>query len=244
MSKLRFKRVLLKLSGEALMGDGEYGVDPHTADRIAQDIKDTIALGVEVCVVVGGGNIFRGLKGASEGMDRSTADYMGMLATVINSLALQNALEKIGVHTRVQSAIPMESVCEPYIHRRAMRHMEKGRVVIFAAGTGNPFFTTDTAATLRASELACDALFKGTKVDGVYTADPIKDKTAKRFSTLSYQEVLTRNLKVMDASAIALARDNGIPVIVFSIKKPGSFAEVVRGAGDFTIVEDKEAQNG
>lgn len=243
MSKSRFKRVLLKISGEALMGNGEYGIETDMVTRIARDIKDVVDLGVEVCLVVGGGNIFRGVSGAAVGMDRSAADYMGMLATVINSLALQNALEKLGVTTRVQSAIPMSSVCEPYIRRKAVRHMEKGRVVIFAAGTGNPFFTTDTAAALRASEMSCDALLKGTKVDGVYTADPIKVPTAKKFDTLTYLDVLSNDLGVMDASAISLARENNIPVIVFSIKQPGAFAELMQGRGAYTIVQ-KEVQNG
>lgn len=243
MSAPRFKRVLLKISGEALMGEGEYGIESDMVNRIAQDIKDVTELGIEVCLVVGGGNIFRGVSGAADGMDRSTADYMGMLATVINSLALQNALEKLGVTTRVQSAIPMSTVCEPYIRRKAVRHMEKSRVVIFAAGTGNPFFTTDTAAALRASEMGCDALLKGTKVDGVYTADPIKVPTAKKFDKLTYMDVLSNDLGVMDASAISLARENNIPVIVFSIKQPGAFAELMQGRGAYTIVE-KEVQNG
>lgn len=244
MATPRFKRVLLKISGEALMGDGEYGIEPATVARVAKDVKEVIDLGVEVCLVIGGGNIFRGVSGAAEGMDRAAADYMGMLATVINSLALQNALEGLGVPTRVQSAIPMSSVCEPYIRRKALRHMEKGRVVIFAAGTGNPFFTTDTAAALRASEMDCDALLKGTKVDGVYTADPVKVPTAKKYDKLTYLEVLSNDLGVMDASAISLARENNIPVIVFSIKKPGAFAELMQGRGDYTIVMNKEVQNG
>lgn len=243
MTKARFKRVLLKISGEALMGEGEYGIEPATVNRIAKDVKDAIDLGVEVCLVIGGGNIFRGVSGAAVGMDRATADYMGMLATVINSLAVQNALEKLGIATRVQSAIPMASVCEPYIRRKAMRHMEEGRVVIFAAGTGNPFFTTDTAAALRASEMGCDALLKGTKVDGVYTADPAKVPTAKKFDRLTYMDVLSNDLGVMDASAISLARENNIPVIVFSIKKPGAFAELMQGRGDYTIVMEKEVLN-
>jgi uridylate kinase len=243
MSKTRFKRVLLKISGEALMGGGEYGIEPDMVNRIAEDVRQAVSLGVEVCLVVGGGNIFRGVSGASVGMDRSTADYMGMLATVINSLALQNALEKLGINTRVQSAIPMASVCEPYIRRKAIRHMEKGRVVIFAAGTGNPFFTTDTAAALRASEMGCDALLKGTKVDGVYTADPKKVPTAKKYDRLTYLEVLSNDLGVMDASAVSLARENGIPIIVFSIKNPGAFAQIVQGRGDYTIVMEKEVQH-
>lgn len=240
MTKARFKRVLLKISGEALMGEGEYGIEPATVNRIATDVKEVVDMGVEVCLVVGGGNIFRGVSGAAEGMDRAAADYMGMLATVINSLALQNALEKIGLITRVQSAIPMMTVSEPYIRRRAIHHMEKGRVVIFAAGTGNPFFTTDTAAALRASEMNCDALLKGTKVDGVYTADPAKDKAATKFDSLTYMDVLSKDLGVMDAAAISLARENNIPVIVFSIKRPGAFAELMQGRGDFTIVTDKK----
>ena len=240
MPTTRFKRVLLKISGEALMGSHEYGIEPATVQRIAKDVKQAIDLGVEVCLVIGGGNIFRGVSGAAEGMDRGAADYMGMLATVINSLAMQNALEKLGVQTRVQSAIPMATVCEAYIRRKAMRHMEKGRVVIFAAGTGNPFFTTDTAAALRAAEMNCDALFKGTKVDGIYSADPVKNPKAKKFDTLTYLEVLANDLDVMDAAAISLARENNIPVVVFSIKKPGAFAELLQGRGDCTIVTKKE----
>jgi uridylate kinase len=244
MTKPRFKRVLLKISGEALMGEGDYGIDSATVTRIAKDVKDAIALGIEVCLVIGGGNIFRGVSGAAEGMDRAAADYMGMLATVINSLAMQNALEKVGVETRVQSAIPMATVSEPYIRRKALRHMEKGRVVIFAAGTGNPFFTTDTAAALRASEMGCDALLKGTKVDGVYTADPHKVKDAKKIDNLTYMDVLSKDLGVMDAAAISLARENRIPVIVFSIKKPGAFAEIMQGRGECTIVMEKEIKRG
>ena len=233
-----YKRVLLKISGEALMGDHEYGIDPHVADRIAGEIKTVVDLGIQVCLVVGGGNIFRGVSGAAEGMDRTTADYMGMLATVINSLAMQNALERQGVETRVQSAIPMATVSEPYIRRRAVRHMDKGRVVIFAAGSGNPFFTTDTAAALRASEMECNALLKGTKVDGVYSDDPRKDPSAKRYDTLNYMEVLSRDLKVMDAAAISLARENHIPILVFSIAEPGGFADIFQGRGHFTTVAD------
>ncbi|MBL8713501.1 MAG: UMP kinase [Alphaproteobacteria bacterium] len=244
MSKTRFKRVLLKISGEALMGGGEYGIDTETVNRVAQDVKDALKLGVQVCLVIGGGNIFRGVSGAAVGMDRASADYMGMLATVINSLAMQNALEKIGVDTRVQSAIPMDTVCEPYIRRRAIRHIEKGRVVIFGAGTGNPFFTTDTAAALRASEMGCDALLKGTKVDGVYSSDPAKNPNATKFDTLTYLDVLARDLGVMDASAISLARESKIPVIVFSIKSPGAFAELMQGRGQCTIVTEKEVVNG
>ena len=235
-----FKRVLLKISGEALMGEGDYGIENATVTRVAQDVKAVVDLGIQVCLVIGGGNIFRGVPGAAVGMDRATADHMGMLATVINSLALQNALENAGVPTRVQSAIPMASVCEPYVRRRAIRHMEKGRVVIFAAGTGNPFFTTDTAAALRASEMGCDALLKGTKVDGVYTADPLKVQTATKYDRLTYLDVLANDLGVMDASAISLARENKIPVIVFSIKQAGAFAELMQGRGDYTIVTEKE----
>jgi uridylate kinase len=236
----KYRRVLLKVSGEALMGPGEYGLDPATVDRIADEIRHVHQLGVQVCLVIGGGNIFRGVSGAAIGMERAGADTMGMLATVINSLAMQNALEKIGVDTRVQSAIPMTTVCEPYIRRRAARHMEKGRVVIFAAGTGNPFFTTDTAAALRASEMGCDALMKGTKVDGVYSADPRKVRDAKRFDRLTYLEVLSKDLQVMDASAISLARESGIPILVFSIHTPGAFAEAVAGAGRYTIITEQE----
>ena len=236
--KMRFKRVLLKVSGEALMGDGQYGIDVATVDRIADEVKQAIALGVEVCMVIGGGNIFRGLAGAADGMDRSSADYMGMLATVMNALAMQNGLERMGVPTRVLSAIPMSTVCEPYIRRRATRHMEKGRVVIFAAGTGNPFFTTDTAAALRAAEMSCDALMKGTNVDGVYSADPKKNKDAVRYDNLSYMEVLSKDLKVMDASAVSLSRENGIPIVVFSIQESGGFVQVLQGDGACTIVQD------
>ncbi len=234
----QYKRVLLKISGEALMGERDYGLDPGIVDRIAIDIHDVHALGVETAVVVGGGNIFRGLSGAARGMERATADYMGMLATVINSLALQSALEKLSVQTRVQSAIPMATVAEPYIRRRAVRHMEKGRVVIFGAGTGNPFFTTDTAAALRASEMGCEVLLKGTKVDGVYDADPIEEPAAKRYSRLTFHQVLSKDLGVMDHAAISLARENQIPILVFSIYEPGAFAQVVCGNGQFTIITD------
>lgn len=235
----RFRRVLLKVSGEALMGDRQYGLDVETVDRIANDVLRVQKMGVQVCLVIGGGNIFRGVSGAATGMERATADYMGMLATVINALAMQSALERLGVQTRVQSAIPMSSICEPYIRRRAVRHMEKGRVVIFAAGTGNPFFTTDTAAALRAVEMGCDALLKGTQVDGVYTADPKKVPEAERYETLTYLDVLSRDLKVMDASAIALARDNHIPIVVFSLHEAGGLADVVLGRGAFTIIREK-----
>jgi uridylate kinase len=230
--------VLLKISGEALMGDLSYGLDPNMVDRVAGEVQSVIQTGGEVCLVIGGGNIFRGISGAASGMERATGDYMGMLATVMNSLAMQSALEKRGVPTRVLSALPIAAVCEPYIRRRAMRHMEKGRVVIFAAGTGNPFFTTDTAAALRASEMGCDAMLKATKVDGVYDADPVKVPTAKRYETLTYMDVLRDDLKVMDASAISLARENGIPILVFSIHNNGAFADVVRGRGRFTIITE------
>ena len=233
-----YKRVLLKVSGEALMGGGQYGIDVATVDRIASEVKDALSLGVEVCMVIGGGNIFRGLSGAADGMDRASADYMGMLATIMNALAMQNGLERLGVPTRVLSAIPMTSVCEPYIRRRAIRHMEKARVVIFAAGTGNPFFTTDPAAALRAAEMSCDALMKGTNVDGVYSADPKTDPSAERFDRLSYIDVLTKDLKVMDASAVSLSRENGIPIVVFSIQTSGSFMNVLRGTGKSTVVRD------
>jgi uridylate kinase len=233
-----YRRVLLKLSGEALMGDREFGLESDIMKRIAIEIGGVLAEGVEVCIVIGGGNIFRGISGAAKGMDRAQADYMGMLATVINSLAMQAALEQIGVTTRVLSAISMQSLCEPYIRRRAMRHMEKGRVVIFAAGTGNPFFTTDTAAALRASEMGCDALLKATKVDGVYSADPKLVPDAERYDRLSYLDVLSRDLKVMDASAISLARENNIPILVFSLFKEGGFADVVNGRGLFTIITE------
>jgi uridylate kinase len=231
-----YKRVMLKVSGEALMGDGEYGLDTHTCRRIAEDVRGVAELGVQVCLVIGGGNIFRGIAGATAGMDRAQADYMGMLATVMNALGMQSALEKSGVPTRVQSAIAMQSVCEPYIRRRAMRHMEKGRVVIFAAGTGNPFFTTDTAAALRAAEMGCDALFKGTQVDGVYSADPRKNPQAERYVTLTYLDMLARDLAVMDAAAISLCRENKLPIIVFNIHEPGAFTAVMRGEGKFTTV--------
>ena len=237
-----YRRVLLKLSGEALMGTGSFGIDPDTVDRIAREVKEARELGVEICMVVGGGNIFRGLAGAAAGFDRASADYMGMLATVMNSLAVQNALEKLGIHTRVQSAIPMSSVCEPYIRRRAIRHMEKGRVVIFAAGTGNPFFTTDTAAALRAAEMTCDALLKGTQVDGVYSDDPKINSDAERFERLNFMEVLRRDLKVMDASAISLCRENKIPIVVFSINSQGELSRVLQGDGTATVIGETAEQ--
>ncbi len=234
----RYRRVLLKLSGEALMGKREYGLDTETVTRIAGDVGEVAASGVQVSLVIGGGNIFRGVSAAAGGMDRAQADYMGMLATVMNALGMQNALERRGVPTRVQSAIPMATVCEPYIRRRAERHMEKGRVVIFAAGTGNPFFTTDTAAALRAAEMNCDALLKGTQVDGVYSADPRRDPEAERFEQLTYHDVLARDLRVMDAAAISLARENALPIIVFNVHAAGAFASVMRGEGRFTTITE------
>lgn len=231
-----YKRLLLKLSGEALMGDKDYGIDMAVVERMAQEIKEAIALGFEICVVLGGGNIFRGLAGAAEGMDRANGDYMGMLATVMNALAMQNALEHCGCPSRVLSAIPMPTVCEPFVRPRALSHLQKGRVVIFAAGTGNPFFTTDSAAALRAAEMKCDALLKGTQVDGIYTADPKHDPDAKRYDTLSYQDVLAKDLKVMDGAAIAIARDNDIPVIVFSMSDKGNLCQVLQKNGAYTLV--------
>jgi uridylate kinase len=231
--------VLLKVSGEALMGGGNYGIDVGTVDRIASDVKEASDSGTQICMVIGGGNIFRGLAGAAKGIDRATADYMGMLATVMNALAMQAALERTGLASRVQSAIPMSSVCEPYVRRRAIRHMEKGRVVIFAAGTGNPFFTTDTAAALRAAEMNCNALLKATQVDGVYSADPKKYPDAVRYESLSYHEVLARDLAVMDASAISLSRENGIPILVFSLHDRGALAQVLKGQGRATIITEK-----
>ncbi len=233
-----YKRVLLKISGEALMGEGQYGIDIGVCERIAQEVLAAARGGVEMCLVIGGGNIFRGVQGAAKGMERSSADYMGMLATVMNALAMQNAIETAGGQARVLSAIPMMTVCEPYIRRRAMRHLDKGRIVIFAAGTGNPYFTTDTAAALRAAEMGCDALFKGTQVDGVYSADPKLVADAIRYDRLSYHEVLARDLKVMDASAIAMMRDNSIPIVVFSVQKRGGLADVLAGRGASTTISD------
>jgi uridylate kinase len=240
MTRPRFNRILLKLSGEALMGEEAFGIDPETTARLAREIAEAKEAGHELCLVVGGGNIFRGLAAAARGFDRTSADYMGMLATVMNALAMQNALENIGIDTRVLSAIPMATVSEPYIRRRAMRHIEKGSVVIFAAGTGNPFFTTDTAAALRAAEMGCDALFKGTSVVGVYDADPKKVATAKRYESLPFSRVLADDLKVMDASAVALCRDNNIPIVVFNIREQGNLARVLSGEGTATIVQTKE----
>jgi uridylate kinase len=235
---LRYRRVLLKISGEVLMGSSGYGIDVHTVAAVAKDVAEMVQGGVELCLVIGGGNIFRGMAGAAQGMERSSADYMGMLATVMNALAMQSALERIGVDTRVQSAIPMMTICEPYIRRRAMRHLEKGRVVIFAAGTGNPFFTTDTAAALRAAEMNCDALLKGTSVDGVYTADPKKVADAQRFDRLTYLEYLSKDLKVMDASAISLMRENAIPIVVFSIRREGALRDVMTGVGAHSVIAE------
>ncbi len=233
-----YSRVMLKISGEALMGDLGFGLHPPTVERDAREVKSVHDLGVEICMVIGGGNVFRGLQGSAQGMERTTADYMGMLATVMNALAMQSSLEGLGVHTRVISAIRMDEVAEPYIRRRAVRHLEKKRVCIFAAGTGNPYFTTDTAATLRASEMSCEAIFKGTKVDGVYDKDPVKHDDAKRYDTVSYDEVLAKHLGVMDASAIALARDINLPIIVFSLDEPGGFRGILAGEGTYTMVQD------
>jgi len=232
-----YKRILLKLSGEALMGPEKYGIDPDTVARIGADVKAAWEAGHQICLVVGGGNIFRGLSAAAKGYDRASADYIGMLATVMNAIALQNALETNGVATRVLSAMPIAALCEPYIRRRALRHLEKGRVVIFAAGTGNPFFTTDTAAALRASEMGCDVILKGTQVDGVYSADPKTDPNAQRYDHLSFMDVLSRDLKVMDAAAIALARENNIPIVVFSLHTEGGLAQVLQGTGRSTLID-------
>jgi len=235
-SKAKFSRVMLKISGEALMGDQGYGLHPPTVERIAREVKSVHDMGVEICMVIGGGNIFRGLQGSAQGMERTTADYMGMLATVMNALAMQSALEKLGAYCRVISAIRMDEVAEPYIRRRAVRHLEKKRICIFAAGTGNPYFTTDTAATLRANEMACEAILKGTKVDGVYDRDPVKHADARRFERVTYDEVLAQHLGVMDASAIALARDNNLPILVFSLDEPGGFRGILSGEGTYTTV--------
>ena len=236
MKKIKWKRVLLKLSGEALMGNGSFGIDPEVIKKVADDINDILKLGVEVCIVLGGGNIYRGISGVSRGMDRTTGDYMGMLATVINSLALQNSLEEMKIETRVQSALPISAVCEPYIRRKAYRHLEKGRDVIFAAGTGNPYFTTDTAAALRASEMNCNVMIKSTLVDGIYSSDPKIDKNAQRYDRLSYMEVLSKDLKVIDASAVSLARENNIPLIISSIFENGNLLKIIEGKGVYTIV--------
>ena len=237
---IKYKRILLKLSGEALQGSKSYGIDPEFLRRLAQEIKRVAELGVEVAIVIGGGNIFRGVSGATQGMDRATADYMGMLATVINALALQDALEKEGLHTRVLTAIEMREIAEPYIRRRAIRHLEKGRVVIFGAGTGNPFFTTDTAAALRAAEINADVLLKATKVDGIYTADPEKDKNAKKLDKLSYKEVITNGIKVMDSAAVSLCMENRIPIVVFDVRKSGNLEKVVKGESIGSLVEGEQ----
>ena len=237
MNAAKLKRVLLKISGESLMGVDSYGIDVSTVDRVAKEISQVCKLGIEICLVIGAGNIFRGLSGAAAGMDRASADYMGMLATVMNSLAMQNSLERLGFQTRIQSAISMTEVCETYTRRRAIRHMEKNRIVIFAAGTGNPYFTTDTAAALRASEMDCDAIFKGTKVDGIYDKDPIEHKEANKFEKINYSEVLSKNLRVLDSSAVSLARDNNIPIIVFSIKENNGFLNILKGKGSYSVVE-------
>ena len=237
-----YSRVLIKISGEALMGNSQFGLDPPTVERVAREISEVHRLGVEVCLVIGGGNIFRGLQGSARGMERTTADYMGMLATIMNALAMQSALESNNVDTRVMSAISVDEICEPYIRRRAVRHLEKKRVCIFAAGTGNPYFTTDTAATLRATEMKCQAIFKGTQVDGIYDRDPVLHKEAKRYLKVSYDLVLQRHLKVMDAAAIALARDNKIPIVVFSLRDVGGMKEVIQGRGKFTLVEPSGEQ--
>jgi len=240
MTLPRLHRILLKLSGEALMGDGQFGIDPDTVAGMAEEVKAAKEQGLQICLVIGGGNIFRGMAGAAKGMDRAQADYMGMLATVMNALAMQNALEQMGVETRVQSAIKMDQVCEPIIRRRAERHLAKGRVVIFAAGVGSPYFTTDTGAALRAAEMQCDALFKGTSVDGVYDSDPKLNPDAKRYDHIGFDRVLADDLKVMDASAVALCRDNKIPIVVFNLRQSGNLAQVLAGRGISTVVQDEE----
>jgi uridylate kinase len=234
---MKYKRILLKLSGESLMGDQQYGIDNKQVLQYAQDIKSVRDKGIEIAIVVGGGNIFRGLSAEKSGMDRAQADYMGMLATVINCMALQNALETVGVETRLQSAIKMEQVCEPYIRRRAMHHLEEGKIVIFGAGTGNPYFTTDTAASLRAIEMKADVVLKGTRVDGIYTADPEKDPTATRFDEITFQEVYDKGLNVMDMTAITLCQENNLPIIVFDMNKEGNFMKIARGEQIGTLVK-------
>ncbi|MEE2668274.1 MAG: UMP kinase [Pseudomonadota bacterium] len=236
MTKEHYKRILLKISGESLMGENLFGIDVGTVDRVAREVSQVFNLGVQVCLVIGAGNIFRGLSAAAEGMDRASADYMGMLGTVMNSLAMQNSLERIDVESRVQSAITMTEICESYSRRRAIRHMEKNRVVIFAAGTGNPYFTTDTAAALRASEMSCDAIFKGTLVNGIYDKDPKKYDDAIKFDKISFHEVLSKNLRVIDSAAVSLARENDIPIVVFSINEANSFVDVMEGKGNSSIV--------
>jgi len=238
---LKFKRVLLKVSGEALMGDRQYGIDAATVDFLANEIKGIVPTGVELSIVIGGGNIFRGVQASLEGMERASADYMGMLATVINALAVQNALEKYGIPTRVQSAIEMRELAEPYIRRKAIRHLEKGRIVIFAAGTGNPYFTTDTAAALRAMEIGADVIIKGTKVEGVYSSDPVKDPRAKKFTRLTYMEVLKKGLRVMDSTAVTLCMDNDLPIVVFNLRGKGNIKKVIEGKSIGTIVRGNNA---
>ncbi|MFL2819386.1 MAG: UMP kinase [Candidatus Puniceispirillales bacterium] len=238
LNKFKWNKILLKISGESLMGDDSFGINSTVVQSFANQIQTVVSSGLQICIVVGGGNIYRGISGTNNGMDRATGDYMGMLATVMNSLAIQNALEQTGVQTRVQSALPISAVCEPYIRRRAKRHMEKGRVVIFAAGTGNPYFTTDTAAALRASEMNCDAIIKATLVDGVYSADPKKDENAIKYDRLSYLDVLSKDLRVMDASAISLARENKIPIIVCSIIEDENLTKVLNGQGSYTLITD------
>ncbi len=238
MPKIGYKRILLKISGEALMGSNEFGIWTPTVAEVAREIKKVHDLGTELCMVIGGGNFFRGVQGAEHGIPRTTADHMGMLATAINALAMQTHLEKLDVQTRVLSAIRLDEMCEPYIQRRALRHLERKRVCIFAAGTGNPFFTTDTAATLRASELNCEAVFKGTKVDGVYDKDPVKNQDAQRYQTISYEDVIQKDLRVMDTSAIAMARDNKLPIIVFSLEEPGGFEDIIKGLGTYSIINN------
>jgi uridylate kinase len=242
MKSSNYKRILLKLSGEALMGDKGYGVDASTVQYMASEIKDVLRTGVEVAVVIGGGNIFRGVEASVKGMERASADYMGMLATVINALALQNSLEKIGIPTRVQSAIEMRELAEPYIRRRAMRHLEKGRVVIFAAGTGNPYFTTDTAAALRAMEIGAEIILKGTKVDGVYSSDPVKDPRAKKYVTIGYIDVLKKGLAVMDSTAISLCMDNNLPIVVFNVRGKGNIRNIVQGKTVGTLVRGEHGK--
>jgi uridylate kinase len=240
MARLKYKRVLLKISGEALMGDKGYGIDPGTVDFLAKEIKDIASMGVQLSIVIGGGNIFRGVQASLQGMERASADYMGMLATVINALALQNALEKFQLPTRVQSAIEMQELAEPYIRRRAMRHLEKGRIVIFAAGTGNPYFTTDTAAALRAMEIGADVIVKGTKVDGVYSADPVKDPAARKYGQLTYMEVLRKGLAVMDSTAVTLCMDNNLPIVVFNVRRKGNIRKIIEGKSVGTLVRGND----
>lgn len=239
-SKFKYRRILLKLSGEALMGDKGYGIDPATVEFMASEIKKVADMGIQIAIVIGGGNIFRGVQASVKGMERASADYMGMLATVINALALQNALERIGLQTRVQSAIEMRELAEVYIRRKAIRHLEKGRVVIFGAGTGNPYFTTDTAAALRAIEIGADVILKGTKVNGVYTADPAKDASAKKFDDISHIDVLKHNLKVMDSTAITLCMDNNLPIVVFNIKKADNITNILKGKKIGTTIKSKQ----